>query len=621
MLKNFKSAAINATKKKPIPAEIIDVLGNKCSVRLSLGNGISLKNLYFSGSVPSIGDKVQVDYSGGDPIVLVSDKNDRSPTVTTYSSKPDISASVSVQRVSTEAKDNQRIGNLVYRGEWDGETDYFSNDVVTVSDLYQTIFYLASIDNIGVEPGDIYDTWIVWGVNDNDPGGSLPTFDPDRIPITNSSTGELETSDEVVYDNASQALVLGRAITGWLSAALGSGIKNILTQVAADTVSLINAMFVYSDTLTHGAGIRFYRALGTKASPLAVLASTVIGFIRASGLHTDGGTLSDYSGTVAETSYEADGDFSSSSQPTRIVESTTKTGEITRRPVRTIDNAGQLILHEYGAGLFAGTATKTLAVDASGNVIETGVPSGGGSLLSLDKVSSAPAYEADKALMYFLDTGDLMARMKIGALEREFVIATMKTTITLPTYIGASMISNQATTNANLATLLVNTGWIGERNDATQIRRVLLKYAALSDGTIPSTSTILSAKLFLYVNADYSSNARTLDVFRVLRAYNPAQTTWNVYTTGNAWTTAGCGSAGNDYDNTVVGSRAFSASETLNEYKEIDLDPALIQDFVDGSWTDNGFILRFQTETNDAYRFNLSVANETNLPYIEVVYL
>ncbi len=168
--------------------------------------------------------------------------------------------------------------------------------------------------------------------------------------------------------------------------------------------------------------------------------------------------------------------------------------------------------------------------------------------------------------MYFLDTGDLLARMKIGALEREFVIATMKTTITLPTYIGASMISSAATSNSNLATQTANTGWIGERNDAAQIRRVLLKYAALSDGTIPPTATIISAKLFLYVNGDYSSNARTLDVFRVLRAYNPAQATWNVYTTGNNWTTAGCGSAGNDYDNTVVGSRAFSASETLNEY-------------------------------------------------------
>lgn len=45
-----------------------------------------------------------------------------------------------------------------------------------------------------------------------------------------------------------------------------------------------------------------------------------------------------------------------------------------------IDSSGSLQLNNYGSGTFTGTATKMLAVDASGNVVEETLPSGGGSL-------------------------------------------------------------------------------------------------------------------------------------------------------------------------------------------------------------------------------------------------
>ncbi len=53
---------------------------------------------------------------------------------------------------------------------------------------------------------------------------------------------------------------------------------------------------------------------------------------------------------------------------------TTEAGSATQH--FTLNDTGQAILHQYGSGNFTGTAAKTLAVDSSGNIIET---DGGGS--------------------------------------------------------------------------------------------------------------------------------------------------------------------------------------------------------------------------------------------------
>src|SRR5690606_1299935 len=137
-------------------------------------------------------------------------------------------------------------------------------------------------------------------------------------------------------------------------------------------------------------------------------------------------------------------------------------------------------------------------------------------------------------------------------------------------------VSNAPTTNASLATSAANTGYIGERNDATQINRLLINFTQLTGGgTIPTTATILSASMFMYERQDLADNASTLEIYPLLVSFNPAQATWNIRSTGNNWNTAGAGGAGTDYDNTkLIGSRNFSASETINEWKEIVLDPS-----------------------------------------------
>ena len=72
MTPSLGSALSNRSKQKTIPAVVIDVLGNRCSVRLS-GRGTKLTGLEFVGSVPKIGDLVIVDYrSANTPMVLTS---------------------------------------------------------------------------------------------------------------------------------------------------------------------------------------------------------------------------------------------------------------------------------------------------------------------------------------------------------------------------------------------------------------------------------------------------------------------------------------------------------------------------------------------------------------------
>ena len=59
------------SKQKMIPAIVVDVLGDRCSIRLSK-NGKLLTNLRYFGVPPVVGDSVYVDYRTGTPMVYTS---------------------------------------------------------------------------------------------------------------------------------------------------------------------------------------------------------------------------------------------------------------------------------------------------------------------------------------------------------------------------------------------------------------------------------------------------------------------------------------------------------------------------------------------------------------------
>ena len=172
-----------------------------------------------------------------------------------------------------------------------------------------------------------------------------------------------------------------------------------------------------------------------------------------------------------------------------------------------------------------------------------------------------------------------------------------------------------ATTNYGTNTSL----FIGNNGGGTNTYRTLIKFAGLSDGTVPQSSNIISATLSLYCYAEASGNARTLRVYRSKRVWVEAQATWNIYSTGNNWATAG-GFGADDCEQTDIGSRDFSATEATGAYKDWSLTAAAVQEMVRGTWTNNGLLIKADTENTDRYAF-YSSDNADNKPKLTVVYL
>ena len=139
---------------------------------------------------------------------------------------------------------------------------------------------------------------------------------------------------------------------------------------------------------------------------------------------------------------------------------------------------------------------------------------------------------------------------------------------------------------------------IGEDNSSASVRRMLIKFNLSS---IPDNAIINSATLSLWQSADLSNNNRTLRVYRSLRAWVETQATWEIYSTGNSWETAG-GFGANDAEQTDIGSRAFSSAEANGE-KQWTLTASAIQEFTSGAVANNGFLLKADTESDDMYRF------------------
>jgi hypothetical protein len=70
--KGIRAGVLSIARQRTIPAVVIDVLGSRCTVRLS-GRGSILTGITFSGKTPKVGDNVSVDYSRGNPVAITSD--------------------------------------------------------------------------------------------------------------------------------------------------------------------------------------------------------------------------------------------------------------------------------------------------------------------------------------------------------------------------------------------------------------------------------------------------------------------------------------------------------------------------------------------------------------------
>ena len=159
---------------------------------------------------------------------------------------------------------------------------------------------------------------------------------------------------------------------------------------------------------------------------------------------------------------------------------------------------------------------------------------------------------------------------------------------------------------------------VGELNNANgAVRRSLIKFDFSS---IPNNSIITSATLSLFTKVDYSNNARKFQVYRVLQPWVENQATWKIRQKGSNWATAGAFGA-TDTEQTSIGFRDMTKSETINTYKDIVLDPTKIKQMITGgSFINNGFLLKADAENNDGYTF-ASSNNSSNKPKLVISYV
>lgn len=163
------------------------------------------------------------------------------------------------------------------------------------------------------------------------------------------------------------------------------------------------------------------------------------------------------------------------------------------------------------------------------------------------------------------------------------------------------MLNDNATTNFGTQ----NGMYVGEFNAGAQIGRSLVKF----DLSALAGKTVGSAVLKLYDwGSNYANNTRTMYVYRCKRAWVESEATWNVFSSGNNWGTAGAGNTTSDREATESGSLSIDATETLNEEYAITLANADIQAMVDGTYTNNGFVLKMDTESDDMHEIKTKEA-------------
>jgi hypothetical protein len=176
--------------------------------------------------------------------------------------------------------------------------------------------------------------------------------------------------------------------------------------------------------------------------------------------------------------------------------------------------------------------------------------------------------------------------------------------------------SGQPTTN-----LSSNADVSISKYDVGQHANGIIKVTGLSNITGPVTVNevrLYGAIEFLNVSAGHR-----LDVYRLLRDVNVSETTWNVYSTGNNWATAGGLSNGVDRVATSSGGYAFSGSETTGYLQLTGAGMnADIQAWINGTQPNYGWLIERTDgqDDNEYFAFTSSEGADASRPYLYVDY-
>lgn len=174
--------------------------------------------------------------------------------------------------------------------------------------------------------------------------------------------------------------------------------------------------------------------------------------------------------------------------------------------------------------------------------------------------------------------------------------------------------SSSATTNFGTSTTIR----VGEVAGSAITDRGLFK-PDLSG--IPAGATIHSCMLSLMVTGKSdASNNRYILAYRQKRAWTESGATWNKYDGTNNWGAAG-GFDPTDCEQTAAGQIWLFQAMQVNKRVNIMLDCSLVQEWVDGTFANNGVLLKSSSEVNDAFAFGSSDnATAGNRPLWQIIY-
>lgn len=176
--------------------------------------------------------------------------------------------------------------------------------------------------------------------------------------------------------------------------------------------------------------------------------------------------------------------------------------------------------------------------------------------------------------------------------------------------------SSNATTNYDTATaLVIGSSWAS----TSSCRRALLTF----DVSALAGKTIRSAKIRL-VTVTYGADiggGRCLGAREMLRAYSPTQATWNVYSTGNNWGTAGAKNTTSDISTAIYGN-AIPPNNQVDAEVWIDVSQLLRKRIgTDGDTTFRCIIGTDATAGDNNVQFaSIEHATTAYRPYMDVIY-
>jgi len=139
--------------------------------------------------------------------------------------------------------------------------------------------------------------------------------------------------------------------------------------------------------------------------------------------------------------------------------------------------------------------------------------------------------------------------------------------------------------------------------------------------TIPVTATVTSATLYLTISAaDTTSDDVAVELYPLLRNWVEGEVTWNIFSTGNNWTTAGAENVGTDRSGTSVGNFNVPNDSGVGTVFTITLSTGHVQDWVSGAVANYGWLIRGSSGANSITMASSDNATTSYRPKLVIEY-